>query len=141
MKTSFPKPSAQPTWYIIDAKEQVLGRLASRISVVLRGRHRASFVPHWTTGDHVVVINAEKVAVSGDKMADKEYHRHTGWFGNMRTTTMQEMMDKKPTEVLRLAVKGMLPKNQTRDKLLKNLHMFAGEAHPHEAQQPVPFPH
>jgi large subunit ribosomal protein L13 len=141
MKTSFPKPSANPTWYILDAKDQILGRLASRIAVVLRGRHRASFVPHWTTGDHIVVINVDKIAVSGSKMADKEYHRHTGYFGSLRTTTMEEMMAKDPTEVLYHAVKGMLPKNQTRDKLLTRLHSFAGEKHTHEAQQPVPFPH
>lgn len=141
MKTSFPKPSAKPTWYILDAKDQVLGRLASRVAVVLRGRHRASFVPHWKTGDHVVIINAEKIAVTGSKMADKEYCRHTGYFGHLRVATMQELMDKNPAKVLELAIKGMLPKNKTRDAILKNLHVFAGETHPHEAQQPVPFPH
>lgn len=141
MKTSYPKPSAKPTWYVVDATDLVLGRLASRIAVVLRGRHRANFVPHWTTGDHVIVLNIEKMKVSGSKMSDKEYFRHTGYFGNAKTATMQELMDKDPSKVLMLAVKGMLPKNQTRDKLLTNLHVFAGSTHPHEAQQPVPFPH
>jgi len=141
MKTSYPKPSATPVWYVLDAKELVLGRLASRIAVVLRGRHRANYVPHWTTGDHVIVLNCEKIAVSGNKQADKEYFRHTGYFGHLRSATMQELMDKDPTKVLRLAVKGMLPKNLTREKVLKNLHIFAGETHTHEAQKPVPFPH
>lgn len=139
MKTSFVKPSA-PVWYVLDAKDQVLGRLASRIAVVLRGRHRARFTPHWPTGDHIIVLNAEKIKVSGSKMADKEYFRHTGYFGHLRSATMEELMQKDPTQVLRLAVKGMLPKNPTRERILTNLHIFAGETHTHEAQQPVPFP-
>jgi large subunit ribosomal protein L13 len=140
MKTSYPKPSATPTWYVLDATDLVLGRMASRIAVVLRGRHRASHVPHWTTGDHVIVLNAMKMKTTGTKMEDKEYFRHSGYFGSLKATTMKEMMEKDPAKVLTLAVKGMLPKNQTREKILKNLHIMADDKHNHEAQKPVPFP-
>lgn len=140
MKTSFPKPSAEVTWYVLDAAGETLGRLSSRIAVVLRGRHRARFVPHWPTGDHVIVLNAEKVKVSGNKLEDKEYYKHTGYFGNMKSATMREILEKNPTKVLTLAVKGMLPKNASRDRILRNLHVIAGSEHKYASRKPVPFP-
>jgi large subunit ribosomal protein L13 len=139
MKTSFPKPAA-PKWYLVDASDKVLGRLSVEIANVLRGRHIPSYVPHWRCGDHVVVINAEKVKVTGDKMEQKIYYRHAGYLGHLRQATMKDVMEKFPTRVLEKAVKGMLPKNLTRQHTMKQLHIFAGPAHTHEAQQPAPFP-
>lgn len=140
MKTSFPKPAAKPTWYVVDAQDQILGRLSTRIATVLRGRHRPTFVPHWRSGDHVIVLNAEKIKVTGDKVEQKTYYRHTGYLGHLRSTTLKEVMKKDPTKALIHAVKGMLPKNLTREHVLKNLHVIVGPKHEHEAQKPVPFP-
>lgn len=139
MKTSFPKP-AKPDWFIVDATDKVLGRLSTQIATVLRGRHKPSFVPHWLCGDHVIVINADKVKVTGSKMQQKTYYRHTGWLGHLRSATMKELMVKSPTKVLTFAVKGMLPKNLSRQHILKHLHVYAGPAHEHEANKPAPFP-
>lgn len=139
MKTSFPKP-AQPQWYLVDATDLVLGRLSSSIANVLRGRHKASYVPHMKCGDHVIVINAEKIKVTGDKLKQKTYYRHTGWLGHLRSATMEKMMEKDPTKVIKMAVKGMMPKNASRQHILKQLHVYAGAAHEHEAQKPAPFP-
>ena len=139
MKTSFPKP-ASPTWYIVDATDMILGRLSTKIATVLRGRHKPSFVPHWLCGDHVIVINADKFKVTGSKMTQKIYYRHTGWLGHLRSASMKEMMVKDPTKVLTLAVKGMIPKNLSRAHVLKYLHVYAGPTHEHEANKPAPFP-
>lgn len=140
MKTSFPKPATQPTWYVVDAAGQLLGRLSSRIAIVMRGKHRPQFVAHWQSGDHVIVLNADKVAVTGNKLEQKIYYKHTGFFGNRQETTMQEQMDKDAAKVIRAAVKGMLPKNAARERVLKNLHVYNGAEHKHAANTPVPLP-
>lgn len=139
MKTSFPKPAAA-TWYIVDAADQVLGRLSTKIATVLRGRHRAGYVPHWRNPDHVIVVNAAKIKITGDKLEQKTYKRHTGWFGHLRSTTLKRVMEKAPAKAIEMAVKGMLPKNQTRDHILKQLHVYAGVAHDYDAQKPIQFP-
>jgi large subunit ribosomal protein L13 len=140
MKTSFPKP-ATPNWFVVDAADKVLGRLSADIAMVLRGRHKASFVPMWRCGDHVVVINADKIKLTGRKIEQKSYFRHTGWFGSLRETSVKHMLEDNPTKVITLAVKGMLPKNATREHTLKQLHVYAGAEHKHEAQNPSPFPY
>lgn len=139
MKTSFPKP-AKPQWFVVDASGKVLGRLSVQIANVLRGRHKPDFVPHWRSQDHVIVINAEKVKVTGNKMQDKMYFTHAGYLGHLRSSSMEDVMTKHPTRIIEMAVKGMLPKNATRPHTLKQLHVVVGPAHTHEAQQPVPFP-
>ncbi len=139
MKTSFPKP-AEPKWVIVDATDQVVGRLATKIATVLRGRNKASFVPHWECGDHVIVTNAAKIKTTVAKSEQKTYYRHTGWLGHLRSVTMKELLVKDPTKILKHAVKGMLPKNLTREHTLKRLHIYAGPEHKHEANQPSPFP-
>ncbi len=140
MKTSFPKPPAQSAWYVVDAKDQVLGRLCSRIATVMRGKDKASFVPHLISGAHVIVLNADKIKLSGAKMEQKKYYRHTGYFGGLKETSVERMLDEKPENVVRLAVKGMLPKNLTREHLLKRLHIYTGTEHKHTAQNPLPLP-
>ncbi len=140
MKTSFPKP-AKPNWFVVDASDKVLGRLSAEIAIVLRGRHKSSFVPMWRCGDHVVVINADKIKLTGRKIEQKSYFRHTGWFGSLRETSVKHMLEDNPTKVITLAVKGMLPKNATREHTLKQLHVYAGAEHKHEAQNPSPFPY
>ncbi len=139
MKTSYPKP-AHATWYIVDATDQILGRLSTQIATVLRGRHRATYVPHWPSGDHVIVVNVERIKVTGDKVEQKKYYRHAGYLGHLRQTTLKRMMEKTPEKAIQLAVKGMLPKNPTRQHTLKQLHVYVGAAHDHDAQKPVPFP-
>ena len=139
MKTSYPNPAA-PQWYVVDAEGQILGRLATKIATVLRGRHRPSYSPHLRSGDHVVVLNAAKIRVTGDKLEQKTYYRHTGWLGHLRSATMRELMEKDPRRVVTLAVKGMLPRNVTRQWLLKHLHVFDGAEHTYDAQKPVSFP-
>ena len=139
MKTSYPKP-AKATWYIVDADGQILGRLSTKIATVLRGRHRPDYVPLWPSGDHVVVINAEKIKVTGDKVEQKKYYRHAGYLGHLRQITLKRMMEKTPGRAIELAVKGMLPKNATRQHTLKQLHVYAGPAHTHEMHKPVQFP-
>lgn len=141
MKTSFPKPSALTPWYVIDATDRVLGRLATDIAIVIRGRNTPSYVPHLPCGAHVIVLNADKVKLTGAKLDQKRYYRHTGYFGSLRETSVRRMLDEKPTEVVRLAVKGMLPKNAMRERVLtKHLHVFAGAEHTFAAQKPAPFP-
>lgn len=138
MKTSFPKP-AEDKWFLVDAADQPVGRIAAGIATRLRGKHKASFVPHIPCGDHIVVINAEKVKFTGNKMENKKYYRHTGYFGGLKETTVKDMFEKKPTEVIRLAVRGMLPKNKTRDHLMMRLFIYTGTEHKHGAQQPEPL--
>jgi large subunit ribosomal protein L13 len=123
-------------WILMDAEDQPLGRLSSRIAAILRGKNKPVFTPHMDTGDNVVVINAEKVALSGKKMTDKTYFRHTGYTGSESFTTAAEMLEKHPTSLVTKAVKGMLPKNRLGRKLMTNLRVYAGPAHPHTAQQP-----
>ena len=123
-------------WVVIDATDLVLGRLAARLALVLRGKNKPSFTPHMDCGDNVIVINADKIRLTGKKMTDKVYVRYTGYPGGQRFTTPKELLAKKPTEVLRMAVKGMLPKNRLGSKLLGNLYLYAGYEHPHQAQNP-----
>lgn len=123
-------------WILVDAEDQPLGRLSSRVAAILRGKNKPEFTPHMDTGDNVVVINAEKVALSGKKMTDKTYFRHTGYTGSESFTTAAEMLEKHPTSLVTKAVKGMLPKNRLGRKLMTNLRVYAGPVHPHTAQQP-----
>jgi large subunit ribosomal protein L13 len=126
-------------FYIADAEDQVLGRMASKVAQVLRGKHRPDYTPHMDQGDHVVVVNAEKVRVTGNKEDNKTYFRHSRYPGGGKTRTYREMMDKDPTEVIRLAVKGMLPKNVLGRQLLGKLRVYTGTDHQHTAQQPEPL--
>ncbi|MDO4736836.1 MAG: 50S ribosomal protein L13 [Bacteroidia bacterium] len=123
-------------WFVIDATDQVLGRLASRIAVVLRGKHKAGFTPHVDCGDNIIVINAEKVRLTGKKLTDKVYVRHTGYPGGQRFANPKELLQRKPIAVIEEAVKGMLPKNKLGADLFRNLYVYAGTEHPHQAQQP-----
>lgn len=123
-------------WYLVDAENQVLGRLASRIASRLRGKHKAVYTPHADTGDFIVVINAEKISITGSKAGKKVYYRHTGHIGGLKEITAEKLLAKKPREVLRLAVRGMLPKNSLGRRQLKKLKIYAGTEHPHEAQKP-----
>jgi len=127
---------ADRKWYLVDAKDQVLGRLATEVARVIRGKHKAIFTPNMDTGDFVIVINADKVRVTGKRENLKEYIRHSGYPGGQRTTSFQEMMQKKPEFVIQKAVKGMLPKNRLGRQLIKKLKVYAGDAHPHQAQKP-----
>ena len=140
MKTFVAKPSdRQRDWVIVDATGQTLGRLATQIADVLRGKRKPTYTPHIDTGDFVVVINAEKIAVTGNKRADKLYHRHSGYPGGLKTRTLGEMLERRPEEVIRLAVKGMLPRNRLARKQITKLKIYAGPDHPHVAQKPQPM--
>ncbi|MDX6658015.1 MAG: large subunit ribosomal protein [Solirubrobacteraceae bacterium] len=140
MKTFVAKPSdRQRDWVIVDATGQTLGRLATQIADVLRGKRKPTYTPHIDTGDFVVVINAEKISVSGNKRADKLYHRHSGYPGGLKTRTLGEMLERRPEEVIRLAVKGMLPRNRLARKQITKLKIYAGPDHPHVAQKPQPM--
>jgi large subunit ribosomal protein L13 len=123
-------------WVIIDAEGAVLGRIASLVASMLRGKHKTNFTPHVDCGDNVIVINAEKVALTGKKWSDKEYIRYTGYPGGQRFTTAEEMLKKNPIALIEMAVKGMLPRNRLGSALYRNLHVYAGTSHPHEAQKP-----
>ena len=123
-------------WFIVDADGRVLGRVATAIANVLRGKHKPTFTPHVDTGDFVVVINAEKVRLSGNKLTDKVYHRHTGWPGGVRSATAGRVLQEKPERVLRAAVVGLLPKNRLGRKLATKLKIYRGSDHPHVAQRP-----
>jgi len=126
-------------WYVIDAEGEIVGRLATRIASVLRGKHKPDFTPHVDTGDYVIVVNADKVRFTGDKLDDKEYQRYTGYPGGLRRRTAREMLAKRPDQVLELAVKGMLPKTKLGRAMIKKLFLYAGGSHPHVAQKPEPF--
>ena len=130
------KNTVQKEWVLVDATDQILGRLASRVAMILRGKHKASFTPHVDCGDNVIIINAEKIKLTGNKLTQREYVRHTGYPGGQRTETVESMLKRKPTAVIEKSVKGMLPKNRLGADLFRNLHVFVGDAHPHEAQQP-----
>jgi len=136
MKTSIIPPLA-PLWVLVDAEGKSLGRMASRVAHVLRGKHRPSFSPHQLCGDHVVIINAAKLAVPQKKLTQKMYRKHTGYFGHLREKTMGTMMEERPEKVVELAVKRMLPDNRLRPQMMKRLHVFADVRHDYEAQKPV----
>ncbi len=123
-------------WYVVDADGQTLGRLASEIAKVLRGKNKPIYTPHIDTGDYVIVVNADKVKVTGKKLDQKIYYRHSEYVGGMKETTLREMMDKKPERVIELAVKGMLPKGPLGRAMIKKLHVYAGPEHNHAAQKP-----
>ena len=126
-------------WFVVDAQGQVLGRLASRIAMVLRGKNKPQFTPHMDTGDFVVVVNADQVRLTGRKLDQKVYYRHSGYMGGLKETPIRNLLKKKPEEILRHAVRGMLPKNSLGRHQLKKLKIYTGAEHPHEAQQPVPL--
>jgi large subunit ribosomal protein L13 len=126
-------------WYLVDAEGQTLGRLATRIADTLRGKNKPQYTPHVDTGDFVIVVNAEKVAVTGQKLDQKRYYRHSGYPGGLRSRTLREQLERRPTEVIRSAVKGMLPKNRLAARQLTKLKIYAGPEHPHEAQSPKPL--
>jgi large subunit ribosomal protein L13 len=140
MKTYSAKPGEiTRDWYVVDADGQTLGRLATQIADRLRGKGKPRFTPHVDTGDFVVVVNAEKIAVTGNKLEDKLYYRHSGYPGGLKVRPLREQLERRPTEVLRKAVKGMLPKNKLSRHQLTKLKIYAGPEHPHAAQDPKPF--
>ena len=135
MKTVFVNPAnVERKWFLIDAEGKVLGRVAARVASILRGKEKAIFVPHQEVGDFVVVVNADKIAITGDKARQKQYHHHTGYPGGLKTVNFEKLIDKHPTSPLELAIKGMLPKGPLGRKLLKNVKIHAGAEHPHAAQ-------
>lgn len=137
MKTFIPSvDSNKQDWYLVDLKGATLGRVAVKVADLLRGKNRPIFTPHLDTGAHVVVINAADVRVTGNKMQTREYYRYSGYPGGLKTLTMAEMMQRRPEEVFRLAVRRMLPKNRLGRKIYKKLHVYAGSEHPHKAQKP-----
>ncbi len=137
MKTYVATPeNRQRDWYVIDAEGKTLGRMATRIADLLRGKHKPEYTPHCDTGDFVVVVNAAKVSVTGNKLNDKLYYRHSGYPGGLRSRTLAEMLERRPEEVVRRAVKGMLPRNRLARQQLRKLKVYAGPEHPHAAQQP-----
>jgi large subunit ribosomal protein L13 len=138
MKTYVATPeNRQRDWYLIDAEGRTLGRLATQIAEALRGKGKPEYTPHCDTGDFVVVVNAAKIRVTGNKLSDKVYHRHSGYPGGLRSRTLGEMLERRPEEVIRRAVKGMLPRNRLARKQLRKLKIYAGPEHPHQAQKPA----
>jgi large subunit ribosomal protein L13 len=139
-KTYSPKPTELThDWYIVDAEGQTLGRLAAELAGRLMGKHKPQYSPHLDCGDNIVVINADKIAVTGNKLADKKYYRHSGYPGGIKETTLGDLMERKPTAALERAVKGMLPKNRLQDDRLARLKLYAGTEHPHAPQTPKPL--
>jgi large subunit ribosomal protein L13 len=137
MKTFMASPSTiKRNWYVVDASKYTLGRLASEVAKVLRGKNKPTFTPHIDTGDYVIVVNADKVKVTGKKLNQKIYYHHSDYVGGMKETTLKEMMQKKPEKVIELAVKGMLPKGPLGNEMYTKLHVYAGPEHPHAAQKP-----
>ena len=140
MKTYTARPSdRERNWLVVDASGQTLGRLATQIADALRGKRKPTYTPHIDTGDFVIVVNAEKIAVTGNKRAAKMYYRHSGYPGGLRSRSLAQMLERRPEEVIRLAVKGMLPRNRLARKQLTKLKVYAGPDHPHAAQQPQPM--
>ncbi|MDR0535232.1 MAG: 50S ribosomal protein L13 [Puniceicoccales bacterium] len=141
MKTTLAKTAqdTEKTWYVVDAADQVLGRLAVKIAAILRGRHKPTYTPHVDTGDYVVVINADKVRLTGSKETDKTYMFYTGWVGTAYRRNVAHMRERKPAFIIEHAVKGMLPKNKLSNAMLSKLKVYAGAGHPHGAQNPVEF--
>ncbi|GHV89472.1 50S ribosomal protein L13 [Spirochaetia bacterium] len=137
MKTEFVKPAeVERKWFIIDAEGKPLGRVAARAASIVRGKEKAVFAPHQEVGDYLVVVNADKIAVSGRKVQNKLYHHHSGYVGGLKTVTFEKLIARHPTSPLELAIKGMLPKGPLGRKLLNNVKLYAGAGHPHEAQNP-----
>ena len=137
MKSFMASPATiERKWYVIDAEGQTLGRLSSEIAKILRGKNKPTYTPFIDTGDNVIVVNAEKIKVTGKKMDQKIYYKHSDYPGGMRETTLKEMLEKKPTDVITLAVKGMLPKGPLGRSMIEKLHVYAGAEHPHAAQKP-----
>jgi len=137
MNTFVAKPAeVKRDWYIVDAEDKTLGRMAAEIAARLRGKHKPEYTPHVDCGDYIVVINADKVAVTGNKRKDKMYYRATGYVGNLKSTNFEKLVTEKPTRPIELAVKGMLPRGPLGRAMLKKLKVYAGEEHPHTAQQP-----
>jgi len=137
MKTLSAKPeSVKRDWYVVDAADKTLGRLSSEIASRLRGKHKPEYTPHVDTGDYIVVVNAEKIAVTGKKKTDKIYYRHTGYIGGLKSISFEKLIDKAPERVIQGAVKGMLPRGPLGREMFKKLKVYAGEEHPHTAQQP-----
>ena len=126
-------------WYVVDAEGETLGRLASRIAPILKGKHKPIYTPHLDCGDFVIVVNAEKVRVTGRKLDQKLYHRHSGYPGGLKSITLRDQLDRYPERVLQAAIRGMLPKNKLGRRMIKKLKVYAGDTHPHEAQQPKPL--
>ena len=140
MKTYSAKPGeVTREWYLVDAEGKTLGRLATQIADTLRGKRKPQYTPHVDTGDFVIVVNAEKIQVTGNKLDQKRYYRHSGYPGGLRSRTLREQLDRRPTEVLRVAVKGMLPKNRLARQQITKLKIYAGPEHPHDAQNPRPL--
>jgi len=128
-----------PTWHVIDAQGKVLGRLASRVAGILRGKHKPAFTPHLDLGDHVIIVNAEKIHLTGSRLQKKVYYHHTGFPGGIKSITAEQLLKKKPTDLLSKAIYGMLPKNKLRKQLAGKLRVYAGPEHPHRAQKPQPL--
>ena len=140
MKTFVATPeNRQRDWYVVDAEGKTLGRLATQVADALRGKRKPEYTPHCDVGDFVVVVNAERIRVTGNKRADKVYRRHTGYPGAIKSRTLGEMLERRPEEVIRRAVKGMLPSNRLANRQITKLKVYAGPDHPHEAQQPKPM--
>ncbi len=140
MKTYSPKPEhIERSWYVVDASDKVLGRLATEVAALLRGKHKPIFAPHMDVGDHVIVINADKVVLTGDKADKKLSHRHSGYPGGITSTRYSTLMVERPVFVVEKAIRGMLPKNRLGRAMFRKLHVVAGAEHPHEAQQPEPY--
>ena len=138
MKTFTATPATiKREWCVVDATDKTLGRLATELAHRLRGKHKPEFTPNMDTGDHMVVINAEKIKVTGNKLEDKMYHRHTGYIGNLKSINLGKLMDTHPERAIQYAVKGMLPKNPLGRAMFRKLHVYAGPEHPHAAQQPT----
>ena len=140
MKTFSAKPAeVRRDWYVVDATGKTLGRLSTEIARRLRGKHKPEYTPHVDTGDYIVVVNAEKIRVTGNKLKDKMYHHHTGYIGNLKSKNLETLLDEAPERVLQTAVKGMLPKGPLGRKRFSKLRVFAGPEHDHAAQQPIPL--
>jgi large subunit ribosomal protein L13 len=140
MKTFSAKPAeVRRDWYVVDATNKTLGRLSTEIALRLRGKHKPEYTPHVDTGDYIVVVNAEKVRVTGNKLKDKMYHHHTGYIGNLKSIPLQKMLDEHPERVIEKAVKGMLPRGSLGRQMYSKLRVFAGPEHTHAAQQPIPL--
>lgn len=140
MSTVFAKPGAvRGDWYLVDASGKTLGRLATELARRLKGKHKAIYTPHVDTGDHIVVVNAERIRVTGRKLTDKVYYHHSGYIGGIKSIALGKLLGEHPERVIEFAVKGMLPKNPLGRRMLRKLHVFAGGQHPHGAQQPQPL--
>lgn len=140
MKTYSARPEdVKRDWFVVDAAGKTLGRLSTEIARRLRGKHKPEYTPHVDTGDYIVVVNAGKIRVTGNKLKDKMYHRYTGYIGNLKATPLEKLLDESPERALQFAVKGMLPRNPLGRKMYSKLRVFAGPEHTHEAQQPIPL--